>query len=444
MTTLHDRLAVLAADADAPAPVSAGDLWSRGRRYHRLRAGGSTVIVVAAVLALVAVVGTSWMRASYDVQPAGPRGTLGLPDRLWNPSPWLPGTDETGPLGPLSAVVGAEHRSWTGSPTGGLVGVSSTGKYAFLDLPDLATTAQDNVALSPDGRYVGYWLTGDTTGTPNRFSTFVPVVGFAVYDTTTGEVRRHEVPTEHGLSTTTLVWAGQVLWAGFAQWSEGTQPDASHSASGPPRSLTWDLATDEMQEMPQRTPSAYGATSWGDSLVVSARRTVSLVDEAGTSIDLGRLDTRVQVTVALDPSGNRVAVLKDTDATGIESTRPKPLLVADTGTHGVMTTTRVPGFLGNVVMGWRDEGHVVVLRYGADAGYYSVDVTTGASEKILEPPRVNWEPGTLLAQDAWQAPTFEAPEPPNPIDPRIAWGGGIGVVVAGGGLLLLWRRRVRP
>src|SRR4051812_8665492 len=108
MTTLHDRLADLADDAPPGGP--APDLWERGRRYHRQRRVGTLAIAGAACVALVAIAGLSWQQSGGLPEPAAPPSVeRALPDRLWTPSPWLPGTDEAGPLGPLAAVVGADR-----------------------------------------------------------------------------------------------------------------------------------------------------------------------------------------------------------------------------------------------------------------------------------------------------------------------------------------------
>ncbi|MGZ3527302.1 MAG: hypothetical protein ACXVAO_06330 [Vulcanimicrobiaceae bacterium] len=192
MTTLHDRLADLV--DDLPTPPPGDDLWERGRRFHRLRRGGTLAIVATAVLALVAIAGLTWQRSSAPSPAPTPAGSpVGLPDRFYPPSPWLPGTDDAGPLGRLIAVVQAERGGWGGTRQG-VVGISaSTGDYRFLDLPDLAGGA----VLSADGRHVAYWVTGAVSGSAHVGS--APVVGVAVYDTVTGHVERQVVPTEHGL-----------------------------------------------------------------------------------------------------------------------------------------------------------------------------------------------------------------------------------------------------
>jgi hypothetical protein len=91
---------------------------------------------------------------------------------------------------------------------------------------------------------------------------------------------------------------------------------------------------------------------------------------------------------------------------------------------------------------------VVVQRYREDDGaYQSVDVETGETEHLVDLPAENWSPGTVVPQDVWRAPRFDAPRPPEPMSPhgRAALAGAaVAVVGLGVGALLWWRRRVRP
>ena len=54
-------------------------------------------MLATAVLVLALLGGVTWHRAASPVQPAS--GPVGLPDRVWDPSPWLPSTDRPGPAG---------------------------------------------------------------------------------------------------------------------------------------------------------------------------------------------------------------------------------------------------------------------------------------------------------------------------------------------------------
>ena len=130
---LRERLGALA-DA-APTTVSTPDLWRRGRRRQVRRALAATV-AIAAVSTIVGIGGATIARKVESIGPVtSPSERMRLPDRFFSPSPWLKGTDDTGPIGPLVAVTYTVRRSWRSS-SNGLVGVSATtGEYRFLDLP---------------------------------------------------------------------------------------------------------------------------------------------------------------------------------------------------------------------------------------------------------------------------------------------------------------------
>ena len=63
----------------------------------------------------------------------------------------------------------------------------TTGEYRILDRPHVDSDGVDD-ALAPDGRQIAYWTTGDTQGSPYT-EAGSPIVGVAVCDTSTGDVR---------------------------------------------------------------------------------------------------------------------------------------------------------------------------------------------------------------------------------------------------------------
>ena len=101
----------------------------------------------------------------------------------------------------------------------------------------------------------------------------------------------------------------------------------------------------------------------------------------------------------------------------------------------------------NYVLGWRDDQHVVVLREGSGehadtAEYASIDVRTGEAERLSGLARDGIGAGNVhVAADAWRAPTFNAPVPDSPTDPRLNVALGVVALILGFGGLLLWRRR---
>ena len=419
MTTLHDRLADLASDAPPGGPVP--DLWERGRRIHRQRRVGAAVIAAVAVLALVALGATTWSRSQVEPVPAGPHDGMRLPDRFYEPSRWLPGTDDDGPLGRLVAVLGSER---------GPVGVAaSTGEYRRLDLPDWS--GADDVgdggalALSPDGRRIGYWLTVDRT-----------VVGAAVFDSVTGETTRTMIPSEFGLSAMGMAWVGDRLWISAYAYLDSDR----HSARGR-ATYVWDPSTGVRMEVPLgRSPSFGNETTWADEIVEPTGRGVAFYSP-GAPVRRLRVEQPFNGRVVASPGEGRLAVVVDPTPSSYDDRRHPIAVLTPDGTGGT-TARRVPGLRANEVVAWRDDERLVVRTYG-HPGYDAVDVRTGATEPLVTLPPTPWSPGLQVARDAWGAPTYAAPAPPSPMDPRLVWGGAAAIVLLGAGALVLGRRRVR-
>jgi hypothetical protein len=439
MTTLHDRLADLADHAPAGGPVP--DLWERGERYHRRRRAGTAVIVATAVVLMAVVAGVSWQRAAPVPVPAPARGPVGLPDRMWTPSRWLPTAERPGQL---VAITPADRGTWAGARPG-LVGVSaSSGDYAFLDLPD--ADMESGGELAPDGRHVAYWLTGATTGTPLRRSG--PVTGVAVIDTTTGEVSRHWIRTEHGLQPDFLVWADAETLVFSAGQIGGGDDDPG---SGPSTSTFGAVIAWRLGEEPRRVPgvepgSDLAGAGHGRILIgtVSDRagREHLLVDLADPGrarhVDVPRFAGAIEPLhfVALGPVGTQVAL--------VPGSRTPHRVKAGS----VENLAEIPGTESTLgVVDWTDRDTIVTLGIADGwerSGLYRVSVTTGRSRKIV---RLDADAGPgawQFATDLLDAPSVAARRPPTPLDPRVTAGLSVSVVVAALGALVLWRRRVRP
>lgn len=443
MTTLHDRLAELA--EDAPPGVPGPDLWARGRRYHRVRRAGTAVIAVTACLALVAIVGLSWQRSGSTPEPAAPPdGTRGLPDQLYTPSPWLSGTDDAGPLGPLAVVVPAERKSWTGTGEG-LAGVSATtGEYRFLDLPDRTGP----VALSPDGFHLAYWVTGDAAGSPNEDR---PVTGVAVYDSRTGEVRRHDIETEHGLGVNALLWAGDgdlVLDYGQYRGGEGDDPNDQASVT-PYEQFRWQLDREAPEPLPMpdgvRDPTIAGG---GEGRVVlqdgDSYWNYDPDELALTFPSLGKADFEFNTTPVFSLL-YRFATISGTS-------NPNSILVGDANGEGGAETKVVPESQGTFeVLAWNGIDQLVVKRDAdapdpahENASVFRVDVGTGRSVELVSLASAGDVRQVQFASDLFAEPTLDGQRPPDPIDPR-GIAGLVGLTVLGGFVGIVgWRRRVRP
>ena len=444
MTTLTDRLCDLAEDAPAGEGTAGADgtLWARGKRRQRRDRVASSVLAVAVVV----VMGTL---ASVVVDAVGQReapvadadAELRLPDRLYVASPWTDGTDETGPIGPLVAVVAAVRRSFWGEQTLGVTGVSTTGGYAFLDLPSGAETEYGrDLALSADGRFVGYLITGSTGAEPFT-GAGDPVVGVAVYDTVSGETSQQRLETRHGLKVQGPEWIGRTLVLQHAQYVSSGSDRSFRRAD-----LRWDLDTGEVDEAlpPSAYPDLARATALGDAVVVNrGSRGFDIVASDGTVMQGPRFDVAMNGPVHVSPDGFLSAGYEDASTPSTKSVGNESLVVADVRGGDAGVTRRVPDTVGDVIVGWRDSEHLISWSTDEDvSGYVTLDVSTGETEPLLELPGGVGGNQPQIAADALSAPSFVAAEPDGPGDPRrMVWLGALLVLLLGN--LIVWRRRVR-
>lgn len=443
MTTLHERLADLAEHAPSGAP--APDLWDRGRRAARRQRLGTVAIVAVVILAVVALGTADWLRSRPALAPAN--GAPALPDRIWAPSRWLPGTDDAGELGQLAAVKFAERGGWTGSDEG-VVGISATtGEYRFLDLPDRSS---DAVALAPDGRHVAYWYTGETRQSPNSGSG--PVVGVAVYDTTTGDVVHQPVETDHGLWVEDLLWAdADRLVFHYLQFRGGDGDDDMAQSSGDNESglLVWLPGVDE--------PTPIRVVGGGPEIEASTGHGQLLLDNAGPLVwfDLDDPDHWRSFGMS-SRMGQHVSAVNDDGtlvASVLGSRSPNSISVARVRHGEPEPAVPVPNTQRTFsVWQWLDRDHVAAVQYAGSKksarrlgferfALFSVDVITGERQAMIRLPHNDVGASTVLATDLLDRPVVTRSEPPHPWDPRAVAAGE--VLLLGGGLvaLVLWRRR---
>lgn len=444
---LQHRLEELAATVKPAAPSP--DLWGRGVRFRRRQRAGTVVILAVTFVLLVGIGGLGWQRTSPTVAPAAPGESLAVPDRIFVPGRWLPGTDSTGPLGPLAVVVPTERGGWFGSSRG-LVGVSAvTGTYAFLDLPRLADHAWADAALAPDGRHLAYWLTGDTAGSPNR-QAGAPVTGVGVYDPTTGATRTWVVPTEHGLWPERLAWADDGhLVIGFNQFMGGEGDDDQSQSSGADAPLqVWDLARQEPLAWTGTRGSDLAGNPGGGRILLpdfhedgQGFRLVDVVGGADERLFTVPVDLSLGDGPSISPDGRRVAAVYG-------QRNPNHIGMA-----------RVPAYGGSArfepvtkdrthltVLGWLDGNHVVSrvvdeTRDGYVAGLARTNLATGERSTLVAFPENHLGGDLSVALELLARPTRPAVAPPTPVDPRILAGGALLLAVAGGLALWSWRRR---
>ena len=437
-TDVADRLERLAAHAPS-GNVDPDALWVRGRRRQR----GQRAFVVAGCLALLVCVGGAVaapvlrvVDRPTAVAPDDARRVL--PDVFRTPGKWEP-TFPAAP-GPLVAVGSAPRGGW-GRDTPSLWGVSAlTGESRFLDLPD-AASGLSGAALDSTGTKLAYWITdgpaGAITGSPEHFTV---ATGVAVLDLVTGEERRWDAGTAHGLGAERLIWAGDVLWLSGGAFADEDQD------SFPATVWTWgpEGAPEPRLEPPL---DIAGATAPGvDGFLIERGATttwVQVVDSAG-AVSRVRLVHGGGMTSEsyVSPDGRLIAGLRQERGASIAGS-PLPLVVGEI-TAGRAEMTEVGDVEAPSIMGWRSPTEVVVASDGSDEGgdrsstvrdLATVNVVDGTERHLVELGETGF---TTYAAGAWAGDVIDAPQPPFAPDPR-QWSATGGVVLA---LLLLvgWRR----
>lgn len=444
-TDVVDRLQRLAAGAPGGG-IDPDALWTRGRRRQRVRTGG-----VAAALVLVGLAGATTtpllVERVQQVEPARTDERMVLPDVIRQPGGWEPAFPSN--PGRLSAV-GSGIRDGLWSIRNAWWGVSaSTGESRFLEPPGAADVF-DTPALAADGWRLAYWVTGEVPGKPLTMSGSseevpAPAVGVAVLDLRTGSRDVWTVPSEHGLATNGLAWAGDELW-----WSAG--PISPVGETGMRASdvvvRTWDVSTDERTEPSGESARVY-TNSVGDGPegfvesqgrrrvgVVAAdagARTLRLVLPVGSPGEAGTTEPTVS------PDGARLATLLMPDASVFDGA-PKPVLVGAV-TDRAVELEALEGIEEQGIAGWRSPSELVVVsnapvedgRPPQPLRAWSLDVGSGERAPLLEfsgnAPEV--------AAEAWAAEVVPAPDAPFAPDPRLV---GLGLLA---GAFVAWRLVVR-
>lgn len=432
-TVLHEL-----ADDLPPAHPPAG-LWRRARR-ERLRDRAAVVVVGCCLLIGAGLV--AGIPASVTVSPAGPppvsQEQLRMPDRVYAPSPWLAGTDQTGPPGPLALIGSAERARWLFGRRRAPVGISAVdGSYRFLDLPD-RRDEHTTVALSPDGLRVAYYL----SGSPESPDAQSDLVGVGVYDVMTGEVTRHEVETTYGLSE------GQVLlWSADGNWLavEYGQYTSSPGMSRGYKFLSWNPSTDGMRQLGGvRGTEDVGVAPDGFLVGSSNWRVVS---PEGEVLGKLRLDREVHWAPWISPDGKWLAAVAA--APTRRGTTTMRLYAGSLSGRGEVTLELVSErWQSQPVWGWLDDERVLVWGYDeqGEHGQQLVSMNLRTGEVVEQFARSEHPESTLglesVARDLLRQPFVEGVRPSSV--PSHATMGAVmliaTVLVAG---VLLVRRRLR-
>jgi hypothetical protein len=397
-------------------------------------------VALIAVLSLVTV-----QRATPPAPAVDTDSAPTLPDRVYDVSPWLP----VGMPGELVVAAQLTTRgTWTGEVPAIAV-LTGSGRYLHLDAPDISETSNGGVAVAPDGRHLAYWATGTPSASPQTSGgQTVPVTGVVVVDVLTGDLRRHDVPTEHGISPEGLLWADDdTLLGGQSQPQVGD--DGPRDRQGIYRtdpSWQWDVLG---EGAPSDLPPGVEIDSFAeatDGQLLVRRRLIDL--ETGTE---RRTPLRSGTGSAGFDGANAYlradGVLAELGGRGMADKVPTRVTIAAVTTDD--TTQRVvPRTAGTYqVLGWRDD-HLVVTRSRRTADLdqafdmYAVDPTTGKGELVSRggSQMLAW----TWATDLLSAPVVEGIEPPSPMGPRVVAGLGAALLTGTVLGLVLWRRRVRP
>ena len=430
---LHERLSDLASITPLASPPA--DLWSRGVRRRRVAAVARTSVAVVLVL-LVGLGGWVW-HSSRPVEPADTHGAPHLPDRFYEPSPWLPSFD--GPPGQLVAVGTAPRKTVLHTHDEAFGVTASSGQYGFLDLPRYAVTQQlgesDAPVLSPDGTRVAFWTTGVPSGAANTHLVGVTVTGVGVYDTTTGRAWRTPVPTKHGLRPSTLKWLdNDELVLAIDQASFGDSNENSCCAGHWQGLATWrvgdltgitTLPTSLPLFMDERETSARA----GRVLFVDEHR-LHLIDPRQPATD--RVLTTPQSTsyAVLSPDRRRVAYLTGDDSTPPDERRiqiaqvPRGTSTKAEPVHVIRTLPPRRSF--DTLVTWVDDGRVAAfsrfrLAHQVNDRLGLVDVRSGAVRTLVSPSSGTGgrsPMGLSLAGNLLSSPLVHADPPPRPWDRR--------------------------
>jgi hypothetical protein len=431
---LNERLARLA--DQAPQQLDAVDLWGRGRARARRRTWQQGGLALACLLLVGFVGGSALLLAGPPSSPpASPaEGEVFLPDELFVPSPWaITRTLEDGPPGRLVAVVGAERRTLTTSEMG-FYGVSATtGEYTWLDLPDLDEAAP--VSLSPDGTRVAWWLER-----PDPYGVHETVRGYALLDTVTGEVSRHEVPSDLGLSAEGVAWTPGSAWFQFSALTE-MEAD-SFTASLQPTHLV-DLDSGEVSRLSvTSSPGVPEAPSAEQGFVVHGRGAWHTWVAGTQPSTWERFQGIRGVQDEAVPSADGTLLA------GIEA--PESVACCTSGAvrvgarrAGTVRWHTVPGDDYDQVLGWRSPTQVLAVTKGR---VHAVDVDSGAAEPVTRMVGTNFLQQPALATALLDAPVVPAVDRPFAVDRRALLAGAaflalLGVVSTRA--FLVWRRRAR-
>ncbi|CAN5231474.1 hypothetical protein BH09ACT12_BH09ACT12_04620 [soil metagenome] len=394
--------------------------------------------VVAAVALFAGVAAVALTLTGDDGPRSGdvPFEALALPEGVNAPGTW---SDDEGTDGPVAAV-GLSLRTVPEGVTGDRqslepFAVSAVDGHAtWLDLPGIDLENDGFVgqfALSPDGRWIG-WSRHREVRRKGRSS----LVGWAVMNTTTGEIRELEdvaAPRVRPVMAD-LAFSGDSRYLLTSYEIRGRPARRGHQF------VAWDVE-DETQNLIEK-PGKHWLPNVGsspDAVVWARGRHVYRLDLPTGSRSSITVLQRV-VAASWGPDDTAFAYIGAPTAKGSED--PWRLYAGRTLDEARGHAIRLPDEVDpSQLLGWVDERHVVVGHYRDTV--HIVDVVSGDVVEQSMAGRGKQLNLPVLAADLWQHPLAEAVAPNGTADPRRPWrwvSGALVVLLAGGLLVLRWRR----
>lgn len=444
MTSLHDELMRI---AERAPDLTTDGAWERGRRA-RTRARVVTGAVAAAVLAVVAGLGSLLVAPDRSVAPVSPGpGAGAVPDRIWQVPPELVRSPEDldddarwdGDVAETDLAVGRGAVAFTVGEMEELplVVTAADGIYHPLELPGWTGTGAINtqlgdgasLALSPDGRSLAYawWDPAAPLDRP------MPA-GVRIVDLLSGEL--HDLPLHggNGVLVHSLVWSAdssRVAWTGIR-----TRSWTRHSMGGGP-TVAGVVARGTDRSRTVEGGRILAVSDTGRPLLTERDGRLALAD--GTRVPR-EVRSSTSTTAATAPNGSVVLLGQSMPAPTVS------FLAADTGRvdrFPLDTDTYPEGAL-VAPLGWVDDTHAVALVTQA----YDVEPQAGFTWGDQELAVVDSVDGSVDVVGAVEAPfthsftvavDLMSLDRPTVDRPRPDWPGvevtGWWPLLAGGGLL---------